>query len=128
MKVVCDCIDKDVKYQIDMSNLSQDLKRTFSDLRTCGYISEKKVVEIVQECGRRPIKCVIDEMKKYELTKSEIDEKILDMRERDLLELEVGTPIFATTEELKDITISTEKNRFNYAKPTRKAYDIFLKI
>jgi hypothetical protein len=32
-------------------------------------------------------------MKKYGLTKSEIDEKILDMREEDLIKLEVGTPI-----------------------------------
>jgi len=64
-------------------------------------------------------------MKKYGLTKSEIDEKILDMREEDLIKLEVGTPIWETAEELREITISTEKNRFNYAKPTHKAYNIF---
>jgi hypothetical protein len=125
MKIRCDCIDKETKDQINISNLYQDLKRAFSDIRTCGQISERKVIEIVQNCKDDYIKCVINEMKKYGLTKSEIDEKILDMREKDLLRLEVGTPIGATEEELKEETISTERNRFNYAKPTRKAYDIF---
>ena len=125
MKIRCDCIDEDVKHQINISNLPQDLKNTFSDTRTCGQISERKVIEIVQKCKDDYIKCVIDEMKKYGLTKPEIDEKILDMREKDLLKLEVGTPIGATEDELKETTISTEKNRFNYVKPTHKAYDIF---
>jgi hypothetical protein len=102
MKNRCYCIDKDIKHQINISNLSQDLKNTFSDIRACGHISERKVIEIIQQCKSESIKCVIDEMKKYGLTESEIDEKILDMREEDLIKLEVGTPIGETAEELRE--------------------------
>jgi hypothetical protein len=117
MKIKCDCIDKDTKDQINNSNLPPNIKNIFSNLRTCGHISEKKVLEIIDDCKSRPIKCVIDEMKKFGLTKSEIDEKVLNMREKGMIELEVGTPIgIETIEQLKDVTISTEKNRFNYAK------------
>lgn len=67
-------------------------------------------------------------MKKYDLTKKEIDEKILDLRSRDFLELEVGTPIgVESKEQLEEITVSTEKNRFNYAKLTQKARDWYLR-
>ena len=117
-KIKCDCIDHYTKDQINTSNLSYDLKHIFSDLRTCGHISEKKVLEIIsEECKDRPIKCVIDKIKKFGLSKPETDEKILNMREKGMIELEVGTPIgVERMEQLEEITISTEKNRFNYAK------------
>lgn len=83
--------------------------------------SESEVINIIKECGDSlgVLSCIINKMKKIGYTKPEIDKKLLAMRDKELIRLEVGTPIGRSDQELKEITISTNKNRFNYAKVVR---------
>lgn len=123
-KINCFCIDKRSKEELINSNISDELNSIIKDIRECGDVPDSEILSILRDNQRGPyagrLSLTIDKLKELGMHKKEIDEKILEFRERDLIELEVGTPIGATEEEIKEVCVSTEKNRFCYAKVKRR--------
>jgi len=72
-----------------------------------------------------PLDNVIIKLKSVGMTYEDITRELLNLREDDFIEMEVGTPIGVyDTEELKKYTISSSKNRFRYVKLTHKGFEI----
>lgn len=124
-KVKCFCFDKDTKEELLNSDISNELKSIIKEIRVCGNVPDSEILSIIKDgqssssyTGR--LSLTINKLKELGMNKEEIDEKILELREKGLIELEVGTPIGATIEEINEMCVSTEKNRFCYAKLKRR--------
>jgi len=118
----CACISKEHKSSIEKSNLDNSIKNLFINIKTCGELTDYNVISIIEECGgikTIPLKCVINKLKSAGLNKEELTNILLHLRQDNIIQLEVGTP-FVDINEIKNVTIETDKNRFAYIKLLRR--------
>jgi predicted metal-dependent phosphotriesterase family hydrolase len=120
LKNKCRCFPDDFKKAVNESNISAKYKTTVMNVPTCGIMKDIDVYNVLKETGypmaSHPLRYVIDEFKKRGISKQDIDEKLLDMRERGIIRLDVGTPIGYSPEEVEQMTVSTDKHRFAHIK------------
>lgn len=121
--IKCSCISEDIKKVVGQSNLPDDLKNQIETVHTCGVISTSDIFDILKSVSiydtpyrSQRLEPVIHEMMQRGLTKAEVDERMLELRKRNKIYLEVGTPIGASEKELAEQTIKTPFARFAYVK------------
>lgn len=123
MKIKCTCIPHVTKQIIRHSDLPQSLIDEFESIHTCGVISTSDVFDIFKSVSEHndpyytiKLEPIINEMMQMGLSKAEVDEKLLGLRQSGEVYMEVGSPIGASEQELADKTIHTPRARFAYAK------------